>query len=158
MRRRTAGPPPTTSASSPRPPSGQGLRPAATTVPSPSPGAVSKTWILVALRRLVAERASLRCELCLLPADLALLLYPHKVDHVIAAKHGGATGEGNLAPSCWRCNRHRRVLAVDQPPEASAVAPSSCWRTLSASVASFTATRQALRSTLAEAAPTLPLE
>jgi hypothetical protein len=54
---------------------------------------------------LVVERAENRCEYCLLPADLAF--FPHEVDHVIAAKHGGQTEAENLAFACWRCNRHK---------------------------------------------------
>lgn len=66
---------------------------------------MSLTYIPAALRRLVVERAENRCEYCLLPADLAF--FPHEVDHVIAAKHGGQTEAENLAFACWRCNRHK---------------------------------------------------
>ncbi len=66
---------------------------------------MSVTYIPVALRRLVEERAHRCCEYCQLPAGVAF--FPHEVDHVIAEKHGGATEEGNLAYTCWRCNRYK---------------------------------------------------
>lgn len=66
---------------------------------------MSVTHIPAALRRLVIERADGRCEYCLAPAAVAF--FPHEVDHVIAEKHGGVTEEGNLAYTCWRCNRHK---------------------------------------------------
>lgn len=66
---------------------------------------MSVTYIPVALRRLVEERAKQRCEYCQLPAGVAF--FPHEVDHVIAEKHGGTTEEGNLAYTCWRCNRYK---------------------------------------------------
>lgn len=66
---------------------------------------MSVTYIPVALRRLVEKRAKQRCEYCQLPAGVAF--FPHEVDHVIAEKHGGTTEEGNLAYTCWRCNRYK---------------------------------------------------
>jgi hypothetical protein len=66
---------------------------------------VSKTYITVALRRLVIERANNQCEYCLIPATLSF--FPHEIDHVIAEKHGGQTSIDNLALTCWRCNRHK---------------------------------------------------
>ena len=66
---------------------------------------MSKTYISVALRRLVEERANLKCEYCRLPAQVTF--FPHEIDHVIAEKHKGATSEENLALTCWRCNRHK---------------------------------------------------
>lgn len=66
---------------------------------------MSLTYIPVALRRLVEERAKRLCEYCLLPADITF--FPHEIDHVIAEKHGGETNADNLAFTCWRCNRHK---------------------------------------------------
>jgi hypothetical protein len=66
---------------------------------------VSVTYIPVALRRLVEERAKSKCEYCLLPVQIAF--FPHEVDHIIAQKHGGATDANNLAFTCWRCNRYK---------------------------------------------------
>jgi hypothetical protein len=66
---------------------------------------MSVTYIPVALRRLVEERANQRCEYCQLPAGVTF--FPHEVDHVIAEKHGGLTNADNLAFTCWRCNRYK---------------------------------------------------
>lgn len=66
---------------------------------------MSVTYIPVALRRLVEERANQRCEYCQLPAGVSF--FPHEVDHVIAEKHGGLTDADNLAFTCWRCNRYK---------------------------------------------------
>ncbi len=66
---------------------------------------MSLTYIPVAVRRLVEERANRLCEYCLLPADVTF--FPHEIDHVIAEKHGGETNADNLAFTCWRCNRHK---------------------------------------------------
>lgn len=66
---------------------------------------MSVTYIPVALRRLVEERANQCCEYCQLPAGVSF--FPHEVDHVIAEKHGGLTDADNLAFACWRCNRHK---------------------------------------------------
>jgi HNH endonuclease len=63
------------------------------------------TYIAESLRRQVENRATYRCEYCLLPNSLSF--YPHEIDHVIATKHGGTTDETNLAYACWRCNRHK---------------------------------------------------
>jgi hypothetical protein len=81
---------------------------------------VSKTYIPVALRQLVVERARLQCEYCLLPGELAFLL-SHEVDHVIAEKHGGETVEHNLAFACWRCNRHKGTDLASFDPQTGAL-------------------------------------
>ena len=54
------------------------------------------------LRSFVAERASFRCEYCLLREDDSYS--PHQIDHVISRKHGGASDPDNLAYACLRCN------------------------------------------------------
>ena len=66
---------------------------------------MSKTYISVALRRFVRDRASQSCEYCLIP-EIAVLV-PHEVDHVIAEKHGGQTEENNLALACTICNKYK---------------------------------------------------
>jgi len=66
---------------------------------------VSITHVPAAVRRLVVERARSCREYCLLPSAVAF--FPHEVDHVVAEKHGGATDAGNLAFTCWHCNRHK---------------------------------------------------
>lgn len=79
------------------------------------------TYVPAALRREVVERAGNRCEYCRLPAAVAF--YPHEVDHVIAEKHGGATGTDNLAFSCWRCNRHKGSDLASFDPETGELSP-----------------------------------
>ncbi|BAU12625.1 hypothetical protein LEP3755_31560 [Leptolyngbya sp. NIES-3755] len=66
---------------------------------------MSTTYIPVALRRQVEERANFKCEYCRLPAGVAF--YSHEIDHVIAEKHKGETIAENLALTCWRCNRRK---------------------------------------------------
>jgi 5-methylcytosine-specific restriction endonuclease McrA len=60
-------------------------------------------YVPAELRRLIRERAGHRCEYCLLHEDDAFL--PHEPDHIISVKHRGETNEGNLAWTCFVCNR-----------------------------------------------------
>jgi hypothetical protein len=76
---------------------------------------VSVSYIPVALRRLVEERAKYKCEYCLLPAKIAF--FPHEIDHIIAEKHGGETNADNLALTCWRCNRYKGTDLGSFDPE-----------------------------------------
>ena len=57
------------------------------------------------VRQLVAERASYRCEYCLVPADLTFI--PHQIDHIIAQKHRGHSTLDNLAYACALCNKRK---------------------------------------------------
>jgi hypothetical protein len=57
------------------------------------------------LRRLVAEHADYLCEYCLIAEEDTF--YGCEVDHIISAKHGGATEAYNLAYACAFCNRHK---------------------------------------------------
>jgi len=66
---------------------------------------MSQTYIPVALRRQVRERAGERCEYCLLPEDVAF--FPLEPDHIIAEKHQGQTTAENLALACFDCNRFK---------------------------------------------------
>ena len=66
---------------------------------------VSETYIPIALRRLVKQRANQMCEYCVISSENAL--FPHEIDHIIPEKHGGKTSADNLALTCWRCNRHK---------------------------------------------------
>ncbi len=59
---------------------------------------MSRTYIPVALRNVVYERAKAACEYCLTPEMITFA--PHQIDHVIAEKHGGATEQDNLALAC----------------------------------------------------------
>jgi hypothetical protein len=76
------------------------------------------TTIPESLRRQVEERASDRCEYCLLPSSLSF--YPHEVDHIIALKHNGTTTAENLAYACWRCNRYKGTDLGSFDPETGA--------------------------------------
>ena len=59
-------------------------------------------YITEPLRLLVARRANLRCEYCLLPEDASF--YTFHIDHIISIKHGGLSASDNLAYSCPICN------------------------------------------------------
>ena len=79
------------------------------------------TYIPVALRRLVHERAGGACEYCLVPE--AMTFAPHEVDHIVAQKHGGATDADNLALSCALCNMHKGSDLASIDPETGEVVP-----------------------------------
>ncbi len=66
---------------------------------------MSKTYIPVALRKQVFERAKGCCEYCLLPESTTFA--PHEIDHIIAEKHHGQTVPDNLALSCSLCNKYK---------------------------------------------------
>lgn len=57
------------------------------------------------MRELVINRASKRCEYCLIHQDFSI--YSHEIDHIIPLKHGGQTTTDNLALACLPCNRHK---------------------------------------------------
>jgi hypothetical protein len=54
------------------------------------------------IRDQVQTRAKGRCEYCMLPAQASF--YPHQVDHIIPAIHGGNDSLENLAWACFQCN------------------------------------------------------
>ena len=66
---------------------------------------MSPTYLSSGLRRQVFERASGRCEYCLL--SFVDSFFSHEADHIIAEKHGGATTIENLALACFDCNRFK---------------------------------------------------
>ena len=61
--------------------------------------------ITAELRAFVVQRASFRCEYCLIHQDDAV--FSHEVDHVISRQHGGETVKDNLAYACMICNRYK---------------------------------------------------
>jgi hypothetical protein len=61
------------------------------------------SYVSAELRRVVASRASSRCEYCLIHEDDTYL--GCQIDHIISEKHGGATASENLAYACACCNR-----------------------------------------------------
>lgn len=66
---------------------------------------MSRTYISIELRRLVAQRANFRCEYCLILASDRLS--GCHVDHIISLKHGGETTSENLAYACMFCNLNK---------------------------------------------------
>ena len=66
---------------------------------------MSKTYVSVALRRLVRIRAKSLCEYCLVREEDTY--FGCQVDHIISEKHGGPTLENNLAYACSYCNRNK---------------------------------------------------
>ena len=57
------------------------------------------------LEELVWSRAGAVCEYCRMPQRFDDL--PFEIDHVVASSHGGRTAAGNLALSCFTCNRFK---------------------------------------------------
>ncbi|MFM9062903.1 MAG: HNH endonuclease [Pirellula sp.] len=70
-------------------------------------------YVPVEMRRAVRERASMRCEYCLIHEKDAF--FPHEPDHIIAVKHRGLTDIRNLAWTCFLCNRAKGsdIASVD---------------------------------------------
>ena len=62
-------------------------------------------YISTSIRQLVSDRASGKCEYCLIHQDFSI--FSHEVDHAVAIKHGGSSNEENLVLSCLPCNRHK---------------------------------------------------
>ena len=82
---------------------------------------MSKTYIPVALRRQVEERANNCCEYCLMP-DFATFA-SHEIDHIIAEKHGGRTESENLALSCTLCNKYKGSDLASIDPDTQKIVP-----------------------------------
>ncbi len=82
---------------------------------------MSRTTISAALRRLVRDRAALRCEYCRLAEEDAY--FPHEPDHVISEKHGGRTDARNLALACFDCNRFKGSDIASLDPQSGALTP-----------------------------------
>lgn len=66
---------------------------------------MSQTAIPPSLRQQVIERGQNRCEYCRIHQNFSP--YTHKVDHLLARKHGGKTTLENLALACLPCNRRK---------------------------------------------------
>lgn len=82
---------------------------------------MSGSYIPVALRRLVYDRANDCCEYCFTP-EFAVFA-SHEVDHIIAEKHGGLTQEDNLALSCSLCNKHKGSDLASIDPQTGEITP-----------------------------------
>ena len=76
---------------------------------------MSRTYVPTALRRLVRERAGVKCEYCGLPESVAFAT--HEVEHFVAEKHRGETVAENLALSCSFCNKHKGSDLTSIDPE-----------------------------------------
>lgn len=81
---------------------------------------MTRIYVAVGLRRLVRARAQDRCEYCLSPESVSF--FPHEPDHIVAQKHGGATGESNLALCCSLCNKHKGTDLASLDPMSGEVA------------------------------------
>ena len=82
---------------------------------------MSTTYISVALRKQVYERANGCCEYCLIP-DVASFS-AHEIDHIIAEKHDGRTESENLALSCTLCNKYKGSDLASIDPETEKIVP-----------------------------------
>ncbi len=82
---------------------------------------MSRTYVLVELRRAVLERAGGHCEYCLYPQAFAFLTF--EVEHIVAEKHGGATLADNLALACSYCNRFKGSDPGSFDPETGQLVP-----------------------------------
>lgn len=68
------------------------------------------------LKQFVRQRASFRCEYCLVQEnDLAEIVF--HIEHIIALKHGGSDESENLALACDRCNFHKGPNLAGIDPE-----------------------------------------
>lgn len=82
---------------------------------------MSRTHIPTSLRQLVSDRASGRCEYCLVHDDDVLL--PHEPDHIIAEQHGGKAEAENLALACVHCNRRKGPNIASLGPRSGELVP-----------------------------------
>ena len=57
------------------------------------------------IRTSVVQRASGRCEYCLI--DERDSGFPHQIDHIVSRKHGGLSISDNLALAFVLCNRYK---------------------------------------------------
>src|SRR5580658_6647490 len=77
--------------------------------------------IEAALRAFVRLRAAGFCEYCCISERFTLA--QHKIDHVIAVKHGGRTDAENLALCCTVCNRFKGIDISSIDPETLQLTP-----------------------------------
>ena len=73
------------------------------------------------LTQLVWERAGYCCEYCRLHQDFSRLTF--EIDHIIATKHGGLTRAGNLALTCFYCNRYKGANIAGIDPHTGKIVP-----------------------------------
>lgn len=82
---------------------------------------MSVTYIPAGLRNLIYERAAGCCEYCLISETVSFAT--HRIDHIIAEKHGGRTVEENLALSCAVCNRYKGSDIASIDNETGSIVP-----------------------------------
>lgn len=70
-------------------------------------------------RAQVRVRAQRRCEYCYLPEEADVIAF--EVDHIIAEQHGGVTELGNLAYSCFECNRKKGPNLTSIDPQTNEI-------------------------------------
>jgi len=78
-------------------------------------------YISTSIRQLVSDRASGKCEYCLIHQDFSI--FSHEVDHAVAIKHGGSSNEENLVLSCLPCNRHKSSDLTSIDPITQEITP-----------------------------------
>src|SRR5262245_20996572 len=76
---------------------------------------MSSEHVPVALRRVVAARASERCEYCQIPDQFATQSFA--VGHIQPRSTGGETVMANLAWSCFGCNSHKSIQTAGIDPQ-----------------------------------------
>jgi hypothetical protein len=79
------------------------------------------SYVPLALRREIHQRAAGRCEYCRIHEDDCYM--PHEVDHIYAEKHGGSTTEHNLCLCCVICNRHKGSDLASLDPLTGEITP-----------------------------------
>jgi hypothetical protein len=82
---------------------------------------MTPTYVPLAIRRQVIDRARRRCEYCLYPQDMSFLSF--QIEHIVAEKHGGQTTLDNLALSCPFCNRFKGSDLGSLDPETGQLTP-----------------------------------
>lgn len=73
------------------------------------------SYVPVALRREVIERAGNCCEYCRL--SQGSVDFTFHIEHILAEKHGGKTSSENLCLSCVRCNLYKGSNIAAADPE-----------------------------------------
>jgi hypothetical protein len=71
------------------------------------------------LRSHVRARALGCCEYCHLPEEVDVIAF--EVDHIIAEQHGGLTELGNLAYTCFECNRRKGPNLTSIDPQTNEI-------------------------------------
>ena len=76
---------------------------------------MSSSYVSVALRKSIEDRARLRCEYC--QTQQLIIGMPLEIEHIIPTANGGITEETNLCLACPRCNRYKSIQTAAIDPE-----------------------------------------